>query len=448
MTTAGRLAIAGAALGAAVWCCRAAAEPAVAIKEQDGIRAELSVTETDAVFRWRFLKPIDTPLEEVTATINGRPLGVPAVQPYPGSGQTTAVIGLLDISGLERRDAIERLKMALLMLAARKSAHHQVAFAVYALEGRLLLPQGDDPNDTLRLLMQIPALDDIANLSGALLSSLRTLEKIAATRRAIYVFTDGHNGSEIPLARVEEIARKTDTTVTFVLLPGGRPVDMSALTQLAQGTGGKVVNESDIGPFLTEPFALIDSGAQVRFPLEGARRLYWEKQGTVNVSLRYGPGLLELQSDASVPAASLGETVSYVTGRHWAALSMVLAIALAVVGLFVFARRSRKPVIVAVASKSANFGPALVDVDEGTKYPLKGPLTRIGRSADNDIVLQVATVGRFHAVVQQIGDRAYSIVDQSSANGILVNNQKIDTVTLSDGDTITLGAKRLRFSMV
>jgi pSer/pThr/pTyr-binding forkhead associated (FHA) protein len=70
----------------------------------------------------------------------------------------------------------------------------------------------------------------------------------------------------------------------------------------------------------------------------------------------------------------------------------------------------------------------------------------IERADDNDIVLATPTVGRFHAVVQQVGDNAYAISDQSSTNGTLVNDLKIDTARLSDGDMITLGAKRLRFS--
>jgi hypothetical protein len=79
---------------------------------------------------------------------------------------------------------IDRFKAAML-LVTRKAAHQQIAFAVYALEGSLLVPQGDDPNEIISLLRQIPALDQEGNLSGALVSSTRTLQAIAADRRAI-----------------------------------------------------------------------------------------------------------------------------------------------------------------------------------------------------------------------------------------------------------------------
>jgi pSer/pThr/pTyr-binding forkhead associated (FHA) protein len=47
--------------------------------------------------------------------------------------------------------------------------------------------------------------------------------------------------------------------------------------------------------------------------------------------------------------------------------------------------------------------------------------------------------------VQQIADRGFSIQDQASANGTWVNDRKVDTATLSDGDIIMFGSKTLRF---
>jgi len=116
------------------------------------------------------------------------------------------------------------------------------------------------------------------------------------------------------------------------------------------------------------------------------------------------------------------------------------------IGFGLFVRRKRRPVPVIANPRAAVAPAALEDVEDGATYPLNAPLIRIGRNSDNDIVLQAPTVGRFHAIVQQTGDRAYSITDQSSANGTLVNNKKIDTAPLSDGDVIMLGGKKLRFN--
>jgi hypothetical protein len=441
-------ALAAVVLSLVVACGGAAADSGSSVvKEQDGIRAELSVIPTNVILRWRFLKWLSDPLDEVTATVNGRPLGVPTIERFPTSVQNTAIIELLDVSGLDRKDQIERLKMAMLRLAAGKAPHDQIAFAVYGLEAGLLAPATDEPEGMIKLLAEVPALDEIGNLSGALISAIRTLEKIPADRRAVYVFTDGHNDSDIPLARLEELARTVGTPVTFLVVPSGRSVEMPALAHLAQASGGQLVDESNIGSFLADPFRLLNSGAEVRFPLQAARRFFWEPKSDLNVAIRYGASRLEFHSDVPLPAASFNETATFVIEQHPAgafAAGGGTVIAFLGLGFLAVRRRAsrRRPI-----PEAAVICATLEDVDEGIEYPLTVPLTRIGRNEDNDIVLQAPTVGRFHAIVQQIGDAAYSITDQSSTNGTLVNNRKIDTSTLCDGDVISLGAKQLRFSI-
>ncbi|HEY7297535.1 MAG TPA: FHA domain-containing protein [Xanthobacteraceae bacterium] len=434
-------------LAAAVLSCTiAAAEPNSIVKEQDGIRVELAVTEVNAAVRWRFVKPPPAPLDEVTATINGRPLGVPTVTPYPAAGQATAVIALLDVTGIDRAEQIDRLKTAMLLLAARKGAHDQVAFAAYGLEAGLLVPASEEPEDFLKLFANVPALDEAANLSGALIASIRTIEKISAERRAIYVFTDGHNDSPIALEEVSELARATGTAVNFVLASSARSADRGAIAQLAGASGGQIVDESNINTFMADPFALMDSGAEVEFPLAGSRRFFWDRLPELTVALRYGKNRLELNSKASVPAASMTETASYAVENHPTGMVAAAGIAIAfAAGGLVAVRRRKTRTAIRVARPPVSIQATLEDVDDGTCYALDRPLVRIGRAADNEIMLQAPTVGRFHAVVQRVAERTYVISDQSSANGTLVNGQEIDTTRLADGDLITLGAKSLRF---
>ena len=430
----------------------AVAQPVNLHKEQDGIAAELSITPADALVRWRFLKRLPKPLDEVTATLNGRPLGVPTIAPYPAVGQITAVIALLDVSGLQRQQQIDRFKAAMLLLVTRKAAHQQIAFAVYALEGSLLVPQGDDPNEIISLLRQIPALDQEGNLSGALVSSMRTLQAIAADRRAIYVFTDGHNDGSVPLGELAELAGATGVTLTFLVAPSDRPTDLPALARLVETTGGQLVREDDIDAFLAEPFALLDSGAQLRFPLNSARQLFWEPGAAINVVFRYGDRQMEIGSAAPVSAGTMTDTVAYVLLNHptgvWGAGGAIIAIAgAALVALTKRQRRATSPdrERPAVPGALPAILATLEDIEDGKVFSLKLPLTRIGRSGENDIVLDEATVGRFHAIVQQIADRGFSIQDQASANGTWVNDRKVDTATLSDGDIIMFGSKTLQF---
>ena len=74
----------------------------------------------------------------------------------------------------------------------------------------------------------------------------------------------------------------------------------------------------------------------------------------------------------------------------------------------------------------------------GQVYPLTGAATRIGRLADNDVVLDDADVSRHHAVVSDTGS-SFVITDLRSANGVYVQGRRIrGSVALADGDRIRI----------
>lgn len=65
-------------------------------------------------------------------------------------------------------------------------------------------------------------------------------------------------------------------------------------------------------------------------------------------------------------------------------------------------------------------------------------VTEIGRSADNDIVLEENRISRKHAEIVKEGD-VYFIVDKGSGNGTRLNGERIQKEPLKDGDKIGLG---------
>src|SRR6266850_1424990 len=75
------------------------------------------------------------------------------------------------------------------------------------------------------------------------------------------------------------------------------------------------------------------------------------------------------------------------------------------------------------------------------RIELKGEVTRLGRDPEAEVVIDVAAavVSRRHAEIRKDGEQ-FSITDQKSFNGTLVNGQRITgAVTLFDGDQIQLG---------
>jgi pSer/pThr/pTyr-binding forkhead associated (FHA) protein len=68
----------------------------------------------------------------------------------------------------------------------------------------------------------------------------------------------------------------------------------------------------------------------------------------------------------------------------------------------------------------------------------------IGRSSDNDIVLDNRGISRKHARIEVCGEDAI-IVDNESLNGTFLNRRKIAEEKLRDNDTITIGKFDLEY---
>lgn len=68
----------------------------------------------------------------------------------------------------------------------------------------------------------------------------------------------------------------------------------------------------------------------------------------------------------------------------------------------------------------------------------------VGRTKDNDIVLENRGVSRKHAQIEFNDDHAV-IIDNESLNGVFVNNRKIAEEVLRDKDIITIGKYSLEY---
>jgi ABC transport system ATP-binding/permease protein len=93
-------------------------------------------------------------------------------------------------------------------------------------------------------------------------------------------------------------------------------------------------------------------------------------------------------------------------------------------------------------------GPAkLVVVSQnffGRVFPLDKAAVVIGRTEENDIIINHRSVSRHHAKVVREKTH-YTIVDLQSANGVRVNGEEYGKVELRRGDLIDLGHVRMRF---
>jgi chromosome segregation ATPase len=75
-----------------------------------------------------------------------------------------------------------------------------------------------------------------------------------------------------------------------------------------------------------------------------------------------------------------------------------------------------------------------------------GRKTTIGRTADNDLQIDVKHISRHHAVI--LAGPAHTIIeDLNSTNGVMVNGRRVTRQVLNDGDRVTLARAEYRFAV-
>ena len=80
----------------------------------------------------------------------------------------------------------------------------------------------------------------------------------------------------------------------------------------------------------------------------------------------------------------------------------------------------------------------------GARFLLDEDVTRTGRHPNADIFLDDVTVSRQHAEFRR-SDTGFMVVDTRSLNGTYVNNDRVDSVTLRNGNEVRIGKFRLTF---
>ncbi len=117
-------------------------------------------------------------------------------------------------------------------------------------------------------------------------------------------------------------------------------------------------------------------------------------------------------------------------------------------GVSATAKTSVRPAVGGLEATRAASGnkPRLVGTAgaiSGKTFDIPGNVT-IGRSAENDIVIEDTSVSGNHARLKP-ADGGWVIEDLSSTNGVYVNGSKVKRNQLKDGDRVRLGKAELRF---
>lgn len=104
-----------------------------------------------------------------------------------------------------------------------------------------------------------------------------------------------------------------------------------------------------------------------------------------------------------------------------------------------------------ILTKTRASTPTLVVVDgedSGRRLPLVGKgKFKIGRSVTSDLKLVDGKISRDHCLIETVRDH-HIIVDLESANGTIVNGEKVKKTVLQEGDFIRLGFTMLKYDRV
>jgi pSer/pThr/pTyr-binding forkhead associated (FHA) protein len=80
----------------------------------------------------------------------------------------------------------------------------------------------------------------------------------------------------------------------------------------------------------------------------------------------------------------------------------------------------------------------------GMIFPLDKHVFKIGRSLDNDLVLNDPSVSRYHAEIIYHNSR-FMLMDKNSSTGVYLNNKKADVSPLFAGDIIQVSHTPIMF---
>jgi hypothetical protein len=105
-----------------------------------------------------------------------------------------------------------------------------------------------------------------------------------------------------------------------------------------------------------------------------------------------------------------------------------------------------------LAAQERSYGHLLITACEsgepavGTRFPLL-PVTSIGRSSNNTIVVEDGYASSQHSLISRRGD-LWWLEDLGSRNGTLLNELPLtETAVISPGDIITIGETKLKIEI-
>lgn len=449
---------------------------------------------------FRFTEPQQ--LEELTLSANGQTIAGSTFTPYPGDGEKSAWLYLIDRSNPRRAATVRRNVNIAGRQLQTASGSRLIGLATFANELDLLLEPASRHVNIEQTLNSVQADGAATELFANSLKAIEILEKVSADRKALVIMSDG-KAEDTAYSRQDVVDAARVAGVIIIGLgfaeSNSETPALQELRRLAEETGGHfdavVGDQAFAGDFAARLPRHLENGGKIRGPLgDISGEVTTTLEAVVAGGTRYAASqTLEVEA-APTPeppkplstiarffAATLGEDSSMVDWAEanqllaWVVAALIPLLLLVAVVLWLRRRNAasndelddgdidetetpstiRTDALdgnfedgntrVVAAAGSGAFGYFEIVGSEDRPFHIETHSVSIGRHSDNDFVLTNDSVHRHHAHFHISPNGAPTITDLDTANGMLINGVQVGRADLVSGDLIELGEVRLRY---
>ncbi len=415
---------------------------------------------------------------------------------YPSASDKTAILFLIDTSDPRRAKAIAKNIEHVKDLLGRLQAHHIAGLATFDSNLDIRQMPGATPNSIIEVLdTQVEAIGKTTELYRNTLQAVKLLADTKASRKLIILLSDGlaedqayHHQDVISAALSANVVINTIGYAQSV----AQSVSLQTLRRLSEESGGQFIaagmpNYSLPESYMARPFALIDNGGSFSIDLGKAAETGLYDTQTLKLLISAGAQNIRLDLPVELPAApaplveatpsvevdpidmmgkmpvqDLHQPVAPAAvvinpppaasqTNPWLWYGIPLSFLIAVIAALLYFGKTfrRKAEEIAVEQKAhahAAYGYLVRTDGSDERFTIDMNPWRIGRSKSNEMPLHDESISRQHAELHRDADGKVILTDLDSLNGVYLNDKKIKSAPLQEGDIVDLGDVTFRYS--
>lgn len=409
---------------------------------------------------------------------------------YPENPGTSAVLFLVDTSDPARQDVIDNNINQVKSLVNARQAHQSFGLARFDKDINVLADLGSTNEQIISAAGKLEATGKTTELYRNLIKAINLLNDFDADRKSIFLFSDGLAEDKAYFNKdVVNAAGKYGVYIYSMGFPRSVPqsVSLQTIRRISEETGGLYI-ESDNqfklpDAFISDPFKSLENGGHISIDLSPVLNAT-DPKNQIEIKINSGgtesvfpvqikqpkatgvstriiekevPVIVEKPVQAAKqPVQVVRVPVESTEKRYdkwlWYGIPALLFVLLflTVATFFLLIKRpdSKKDKDSFASNDFKPFAYLVLQEESQKRYPITRETWRIGRSRDNELILEDNSVSRKHAEIHRDQGDDFTIIDLGALNGVFVNGEKIKKQKLKEGDMIEIGDVYLRFTLL